>query len=74
MAQMNLSTNQKQTHRHREQTCGGQGGGSRMDWEFGVGRCNITLHILLHLGWISNEVLLYSKGTISCLGIKHDER
>ena len=27
MAQMNLSTKQKQTHRHREQTCGCQGGG-----------------------------------------------
>ena len=24
---MNLSTKQKQTHRHREQTCGCQGGG-----------------------------------------------
>ena len=27
MTQMNLSTKQKQTHRHREQTCGYQGGG-----------------------------------------------
>jgi len=27
--QMNLSTKQKQIHRHREQTCGGQGGGGR---------------------------------------------
>ena len=38
MAQMNLSTKQKQTHRHREQTCGCQGmwGGNRMDWEIGV--------------------------------------
>ena len=26
MAQMNLSTKQKQTHWHREQTCGCQGG------------------------------------------------
>ena len=26
MAQMNLSTKQKQTHRHRQQTCGCQGG------------------------------------------------
>ena len=30
MIQMNLSTKQKQTHRHREQTCGYQGGG---EWE-----------------------------------------
>ena len=27
MAQMNLSIKQKETHRHREQTCGYQGGG-----------------------------------------------
>ena len=27
MAQINLSTEQKQTHRHGEQTCGFQGGG-----------------------------------------------
>ena len=27
MAQMNSSTKQKQTHRHREQICGCQGGG-----------------------------------------------
>ena len=27
MAQMNLSTKQKQIHRHRAQTCGCQGGG-----------------------------------------------
>ena len=56
MAQMNLSTEQKQTHGHREQMCDGQVGwrGSGMDWEFGVDRCK-----LLHLEWISNEVLLY---------------
>ena len=28
MAQMNLSMKQKQTPRHREQTCGCQGGGT----------------------------------------------
>ena len=35
MAQMNLSTKQKQTHRHREQTCGcwGEGGEGEMDWK-----------------------------------------
>ena len=40
MAQMNLSTTQKQkqTHGHREQTCGCQrkGGGSGMDGEIGL--------------------------------------
>ena len=69
---MNLSTKQKQTHRHGEQTCGcqGGGGGSGMDWEFGVGRCK-----LLHLEWISNEILLYSTGkNIQSLGIEHDGR
>ena len=37
-AQMNLSTKQQQTHRHREQTCGCQRleGGSGMDGEFGL--------------------------------------
>ena len=56
---MNLSMKQKQTHRHREQTCGCHGGesGEGMDWEFGAGRCK-----LLCIGWINNEVLLYSTG------------
>ena len=46
MTQMNLSAEQKQTHSHGEQICGCQagGGGSGMDWEFGVDRCK-----LLHL-------------------------
>ena len=44
MAQMNLSTKQKQTHEHREQTHGCQEGGGGMDGEFGVSRCK-----LLHL-------------------------
>ena len=30
------------------------GGGSGMDWEFGVSRCK-----LLHLEWIGNEIPLY---------------
>ena len=48
----------------------GEGGGSEMDWEFEVSRCN-----LLHLEWISNEVLLYStENYIQSLGIDHDER
>ena len=59
MAQINLSTEKKQTHGLGEQTYGfqGGGGGSGMDWEFGVSRCK-----LLHLEWISNEVPLYSTG------------
>ena len=46
MAQINLSTKQKQIHGHREHTCGcqGEGLGSGMDREFGVSSCK-----LLHL-------------------------
>ena len=57
MTQMNLFRKQKQTHRHREQTCGWQGGvgGREMDWELGVNRCK-----LLCMKWMGNKVLLYS--------------
>ena len=41
-----------------------------MDWEFGVSKCK-----LLHLGWLSNEVLLYSTGNyFQSLGIDQDGR
>ena len=52
------------------QTCGCQGRGSGMDWEFEDGRCK-----QLHLEQISNEVLLYRTGNyIQSLGIEHDGR
>ena len=54
---MNISTEKKQIHGHREQTCSCRGGGSGMDWEFGVYR-----YKLLHLEGISNETLLYVTG------------
>ena len=56
---MNLSTENKPTHGHGEQTCGcqGGGGGSGMDGVLWVTRCK-----LLPLEWISNEILLYSTG------------
>ena len=57
---MKLSTKQKQTHRHREQTCGCQGevgGREGLDWEFGTSRCT-----LLYIEWINNKVVLYSTG------------
>ena len=38
MTQRNLSTKQKLTHRHREQTCGYQGGGrEREGWRGSLG-------------------------------------
>ena len=40
---MNISTKQKQTHRHKEQTCGCRGGGK--DWEFGFSRCKLYISI-----------------------------
>ena len=55
---MNLPTKQKQTQRHKEQTCGCQGGvwgGRRTEWAFGVSRCK-----LLYREWINNKVLRYS--------------
>ena len=56
---MNLSTKQKQTHRHREQTCGclGGAGWGGMDGEFGFSRCK-----LLHIERVNNKVLLYNTG------------
>ena len=57
---MNLYTEQKQTHRHGQQTSGCRGGGggrSWRDWEFGVNKSK-----LLHVEWIDNEILLYSTG------------
>ena len=55
---MNLSTNQKQTHRQRTDLWlpRGRGRGGK-DWECGVSRCK-----LLYIGWINNKVLLYSAG------------
>ena len=55
---MNLSIEQKLTQGHGQWTCGFQGGmgggGSGMDWAFGVN----SRYKLLHLEWIDNEVLL----------------
>ena len=67
---MNLSTEKKPTHGHREWTWGCQGGrgGRGMDWELGVHRCKI-----LYLEWISNVILLYDTGKyIYSLVMEHD--
>ena len=73
MAQMNLSTEKKQIHGHREQTCGCQGEGGRKE----VGRLGVRVSRckLLHLDWISNEALIYStRNYIQSLVIEHDRR
>ena len=67
---MHLSIEQIQTHGHREQTHDCQGGGRGMDWECGVCRCE-----LVHIGWISNEILLYStRNYTQSLVTEHDRR
>ena len=46
MAQMNLSTKQKLTHRHREQTCGCQGGGEvGEEWSGSLGLADANYYI-----------------------------
>ena len=48
----------------------GEGGGSEMNWLFGVCRCK-----LLHLECVNNKALLFSTGNyIQALGIDHDGR
>ena len=65
---MNISTKQKQTHRHREQTGDFQGQGGWKDWEFGISK-----YKLLYIGWINSKVLLYITGNyIQYPGIKHN--
>ena len=58
MTQMNLPANQKQTHRHRKQTCGCQGGAA---WERdGVREAGASRCRLVDKQWTDNKVLLYS--------------
>ena len=58
MSQIHLSTIKKIIDmENRLVVAKGEWGESGMDREFGVSRCG-----LLHLDWISNEVLLYSTG------------
>ena len=57
MIQMNESMRQKQTHRHREQTCGSQGGkGVGVGWSGSLGS---DPYKLLYIGWINNQDLLF---------------
>ena len=63
MAQMNLSTEQKQTHTQREQTVVSKGEETRDSGGLGVGdsRCQ-----LLYLKWINSEILLCTFSQFSC--------
>ena len=54
---MNLSTKQKQTHRHREQASGCQSGGEGWIGSLGISRCKLS-----YIEWINNKVLLCSTG------------
>ena len=61
---MNIYMKQKQTHRHKEPTCGCQGGGwgRGKDGELGISRCK-----LVYIGWVNNKGLLYStRNYIQC--------
>ena len=72
MTQMNTSMKQKQTHRHREQICGCQGGGGvgGKDLDLGVSGCK-----LLYTGWINKKIPLYSIGNyIQYLVINHHRK
>lgn len=53
MTQMNLSVKWKQTHRHRELTCGHQEGGE-------VGEFEVSRSKLAHIEWIHTKVPLDS--------------
>ena len=66
---MILSTEQEQTHGHREQTDGCQGGREGVAWLGSLGLVEANLE------WISKNVLLYSSGNyIQSLVMKHDRR
>ena len=63
MTQMNPSTKQKQTCRHREQTCGCQGrGGWGEGW---IGSLGLADANYLYTEWINNKVYCIAQGTIS---------
>ena len=56
MAQINIPMKPKPAHRHREGTCGYQGGEEgrgEKHWGFGFRKSK-----LLYTGWINNRVLL----------------
>ena len=64
MARMNLSTKQKQTHRHENRlvVVKGKGEGVELTENLGFNRCK-----LLHLEWIESKSYSIAQGTISNL-------
>ena len=67
MAQVNLSTKQKPTHKRRDQPCGFQGADlGRMEGEAGVSRCK-----LLHTGWTNKGASCGAGSCIQSPGINH---
>ena len=59
---MNLSTEQKQTQRHKEQTCSCQGvkGIGRKDWKVGASKCKLIYRMDKQQGPIIYHRKLYS--------------
>ena len=64
---MNLSTKQKQTHKHREQTCGCRGlAGVEEEGRSGsLALADANYYIIILLYYINDKVLLYSTGNYS---------
>ena len=63
---------QRQTHRHRERTCGCQGVGEigrQMDWEFEIRRCK-----LLHIGQINKVLQQSTEKDFQYPVINHNEK
>ena len=68
MTQMSLSMKQKQTHRHREQTCGCQRGGMVGEGRIGSLELEDVNHYI-YIECMNNKVLLYSTGNYSIFSI-----
>ena len=65
---MNISTEKKLMDLENRLVIGKGEEEGVMNWESGVNRCK-----LLHLDWLSNEILLYSTGNyIQSLVMEHD--
>ena len=68
---MNLSTKRKKTHRHREQTCGCQGG---VVWgRNGLEVWNQQMQTIIYIEQTINKVLMYStENSIQYTVINHN--